>query len=72
MAINQERFEKSDTQRIILREDEIVRLVRGGVIRTVVESRGLFGITRRRIAIAMSDIGFDRLHAVIEEAEGLR
>ncbi len=67
-----ERFTKEDQQRVILNDLDFQRLVRGGVVRTVIDTHGVFGVTRRRVSIALSDIGFDQMHMLIEEAEGLR
>lgn len=70
--MNVEKFKESDVNRIILSEVDFLRLVRGGVVRVIMETRGVFGLTRRHVAIGMQDIGYDQMHLLIEEAEGLR
>lgn len=70
--MNIDRFAAEDLNRVILTGDDFHKLVRGGVVRVLMETQGPLGITRRRIAIALSDIGFDQMHMLIEEAEGLR
>lgn len=67
-----ERFAADDLNRVILTGEDFHKLVRGGVVRCLMETQGPLGITRRRIAIALTDLGFDQMHMLIEEAEGLR
>ena len=67
-----ERFIEADGRRILLTAEDFCRLIRGGIVRKIVETKEMFGTKREHVAISLHNVGFAQMHALIEEAEGLR
>lgn len=68
--MNAERFTDNDGNRVMLTAEDFLRLVRGGIVRAMTQEA--FGNHAVYVSVALKDIGFEQMHMLIEEAEGLR